>query len=184
MLGICSWSLFLFISRVASSEFPDFGDASEGSDARYVCEGDACADSHTYIYVDKDVKVPNRSVTYEESAYFNVDTAGLLADCAPSLSVGDIATDMKSCREVDYKYRKACVYRKKGWLDKDGKTVKEGLDKDFKEIDGASENIMKCLGWDGVSEYNYNDYYDYYYHDYNPYGYSDYLEESNDISWS
>merc|ERR1712106_1027198 len=44
------------------------------------------------------------------------------------------------------------------------------------EIAGASENIMKCLGWDGVAEYDYG-YYDYY--DY--YEYYNYLEESDDI---
>jgi len=177
MLGIWSFPLSLLLSTAwASSEFPDFGEDSDWHDDWYVCEGDGCADSHTYIYIDKDVQVPNRSVTYEEYEYFDVDTAGLLADCAPSLSVGDIATSMKSCREVDYKFQKACNYRAKGWLDKDGKTVKEGLDKDFKEIAGASENIMKCLGWDGVAEYEYG-YYNYY--DY--YDYYDYLEESDDI---
>merc|ERR1712128_386066 len=43
-------------------------------------------------------------------------------------------------------------------------------------IAGAPENIMKCLGWGGVAEYEYgyNDYYDYY-------DYYSYLEESDDI---
>merc|ERR1719312_539216 len=62
------------------------------------------------------VQVPNRSVTYAESDYFDVNIVGLLADCAPSLSLGDIATNAKSCDDVEWKYRRACNYRKNGWL--------------------------------------------------------------------
>jgi hypothetical protein len=76
---------------------------------------------------------------------------------------------MKSCRDVERKYREACKYRKKEWLEQDGKIVKDSLATDFDEIEGVLENIAKCLDWDGVDDYDY-----YYYEDY-------FLEESNDI---
>merc|ERR1719317_1433014 len=139
-----------------------------------VCEGDACMYKYVFLWLEKTVQVPNRSVTYAESDYFDVNIVGLLADCAPSLSLGDIATHAKSCDDVEWKYRRACNYRKNGWLGEDGVTVKDTLDKDFDEIAGVSKNILKCLGWDGV-----DDYFDYYYDYYGNYDYDyDYLEES------
>jgi len=131
---------------------------------------------YVFLWLEKTVQVPNRSVTYAESDYFDVNIVGLLADCAPSLSLGDIATHAKSCDDVEWKYRRACNYRKNGWLGEDGVTVKDTLDKDFDEIAGVSKNILKCLGWDGV-----DDYFDYYYDYYGNYDYDyDYLEESGE----
>jgi len=175
MHGIHYLCVSLLLSTVAQGGYPDFGD---GDDSWYVCEGDACTDSLIWLFLEKTVQVPNRSVTYEEYNDFEVGTEGLLADCAASLTIGDIATDMKTCRVVQRKYRQACNYRKKGWLEEDGKTFKESLDKDFGEIAGVSENILKCLDWDGVyDDYDY-DYYDYGFYD-SYYGYH-YLEESVD----
>merc|ERR1712142_115805 len=174
MPGIHYLGASLILIGVAFSDFPDFdGDYGDHS----VCEGDACTDKLVFLWMKKTVPVPNKTVTYTEYEWLDVDTAGLLADCSASLSVGDIGTDMKTCRDVEREYRRACNYRKKGWLDKDGVTVKKTLDKDFAEIEGVSENILKCLGWDGVQDY-YDYYGDYDFYDYYDY---DYLEESSHV---
>ena len=124
---------FLSFLGLVFTEFPDFGDDYDYEDYT-VCEEDACTNNLVYLLVEKTVAVPNRSVTYREYEYFDVNTEGLLADCGPALSVGDIATYMKTCKEVERKYRQACNYRKKGWLGEDGVTIKETLDKDFVAI--------------------------------------------------
>merc|ERR1719250_600760 len=164
----------LLLSGIVCSKVPDF---VADYDDYEVCEGDACMYKYVFLWLEKTVQVPNRSATYAESDYFDVNIVGLLADCAPSLSLGDIATHAKSCDDVEWKYRRACNYRKNGWLGEDGVTVKDTLDKDFDEIAGVSKNILKCLGWDGV-----DDYFDYYYYDYyGNYDYDyDYLEESGE----
>ena len=176
MIGVLVFPLCLLLPSVGGSEFPDFDDDGDNDwyDEHYVCEGDACAWSRSYLYFYEDQAVPNKTVTFEEYEYFDVDTAGLLADCAPSLSVGDIASTMKSCKDVNWKYQGACMYRKKGWLNQDGKTVNESLGTDFVVIEGVSENIMKCLDWDGVDDYDYDDYYDYYWDEMG-------LEESDEV---
>ena len=175
MPGIHYLCIPLLLPGIVSSKVPDFvGD----HDDYEVCEGDACIYKYIYLWVEKTVQVPNRSVTYTESDYFDVNIVGLLADCAPSLSVGDIATQTKTCDDVEWKYRRACNYRKKGWLAEDGVTVKDSLDKDFDEITGVSKNILSCLGWDGVDDY-FDYYHDYYYHGNYDYDY-DYLEEPGD----
>merc|ERR1712013_341676 len=160
-MGIHYICIPLLLSGIIYSKVPDF---VADYDDYEVCEGDACMYKYVFLWLEKTVQVPNRSVTYAESDYFDVNTVGLLADCAPSLSLGDIATHAKSCDDVEWKYRCACNYRKNGWLGEDGVTVKDTLDKDFDEIAGVSKNILKCLGWDGV-----DDYFDY-----------DYLEESGE----
>merc|ERR1712105_106914 len=103
------------------------------------------------------------TVKYFTYDYFDVDTVGLLADCAPSVTVADIAYSFKSCKdkEIDWKYRDACLFRRKGWVGQDGKTINSSLSTAFGEIDGASENIEKCLKWDGVWDDDYYDFYDY-----------------------
>jgi len=175
MPGIHYLCIPLLLHGVVSSKVPDF--VHDHGDYE-VCEGDACTYKYIYLWLEKTVQVPNRSVTYSESDYFDVNIVGLLADCAPSLSVGDIATRTKTCEDVEWKYRRACNYRKKGWLAEDGVTVKDTLDKDFDEITGVSKNILSCLGWDGVDDYF--DYYYYGYYDYyGDYDY-DYLEESGE----
>merc|ERR1711936_910837 len=110
--------------------------------------------------MNNEIPVPNKTVKYFTYDYFDVDTVGLLADCAPSVTVADIAYSFKSCKdkEINWKYRDACLFRKKGWVGQDGKTINSSLSTAFGEIDGASENIEKCLKWDGV----YDDY-DYWY---------------------
>jgi len=171
MLAVGFFFFSTLLLALAGGEFPDFGEDYD----YYVCDGEACTWDTMYIYFDKMVQVPNKTVTYEEYEYFNVDTAGLLADCAPSLSVGAIATTIKSCKDVDRKYRNACKFKKKEWLGQDGKTISGSLVTDFDEIEGVSENIAKCLDWDGVYKYDYDYNYDYDY-DYDYYGY---LEESD-----
>merc|ERR1711936_1339134 len=114
--------------------------------------------------MNNEIPVPNKTVKYFTYDYFDVDTVGLLADCAPSVTVADIAYSFKSCKdkEIDWKYRDARLFRKKGWVGQDGKTINSSLSTAFGEIDGASENIEKCLKWDGVWDDDYYDYYDYY----------------------
>ena len=117
MIGVFLFPLCLPLPRVCGSEFPDFGDAGDNDwyDEHYVCEGDACTWSRSYLYFYEDQAVPNKTVTFEEYEYFDVDTAGLLADCAPSLSVGDIAITMKSCKDLDWQHWVlACTGRRSG----------------------------------------------------------------------
>ena len=173
-VGIGVFPLCLLLQAVAGGDFPDFAVDDDWFDDYYVCEGDACAYSMVYLYIDETIQVPNKTVTYEKYKHFDVSLSGLLADCAPSLSIVDIATTIASCRDVDWKYRDACKYRRKEWLGQDGETVKDSLDRDFDQIEGASENIVKCMDWDGVYDYDYYDYYGYDYYDY-----YDYLEESD-----
>merc|ERR1711942_212172 len=164
----------LLLSVVFSSKYPDFYDDYDDYDSHEVCEGDACVYKYVFLWLEKTKQVPNISVTYTETDYFDVDIESLLAECAPSLSVGDIATLAKSCDDVERKYRRACNYRKNGWLGEDGVTVKDSLDKDFDAIAGVSKNILKCLRWDGVVDsipFYYYGNYDYAY---------DYLEESGE----
>jgi hypothetical protein len=85
MLGSGVFLLCLVFSSVAGDDFPDFDvdfDDDDWYEDYYVCEGDACGYSMMYLYFDEAVKVPNKSVTYEKYKYFDVDIAGLLADCA------------------------------------------------------------------------------------------------------
>merc|ERR1712013_390883 len=88
-MGIHYICIPLLLSGIIYSKVPDF---VADYDDYEVCEGDACMYKYVFLWLEKTVQVPNRSVTYAESDYFDVNIVGLLADCAPSLSLGDIAT--------------------------------------------------------------------------------------------
>jgi len=162
MKGLAVLQFYLLLPLVVGGEYPDFDDDYDGH-SWYECEEDACYGKTMYLYMNNEIPVPNKTVKYFTYDYFDVDTVGLLADCAPSVTVADIAYSFKSCKdkEIDWKYRDACLFRRKGWVGQDGKTINSSLSTAFGEIDGASENIEKCLKWDGVWDDDYYDFYDY-----------------------
>ena len=148
MQAIHSLCVSLLLPFLALSEFPAFGPDNT------VCQEDACTNKYiNSLLVERTVTLPNRSVTYTEQTFVKqVDVVGLLADCAPSTSIWDVATDMKSCEGIPswYYYSTwACKYRKKGWLAIDGMTINETVLALTPEIEGVSENIAKCLEWAG-----------------------------------
>ena len=147
MQAIHSLCVSLLLPFLALSEFPAFGPDNT------VCQEDACTNKYIRpLLVEQTVTLPNRSVTYTEQAYVNnVDIVGLLADCAPSTSLWDVAMDMKSCEVIPswYFYSKwACNYMKKGWLAIDGMMINETVLALTPEIEGVPENISKCLEWE------------------------------------
>ena len=59
---------------------------------------------------------------------------------------------MKSYEDIPSRYyysRLACKYSKKGWLAVDGMTINKTVLPPTPEIEGVSDNISKCLGWEG-----------------------------------
>ena len=128
-------------------------------------------DKYIYIRIYDELQVPNKSISFRGAPeWFDVDSESLLKDCAPNLSIRDIATRVKSCKDIERKYKDACEFSKKGWLQANGNVSREGLQNQLQGIEGMNKYIDICLDWDGESDYDYYDYYDYWY-----------LEESDDV---
>merc|ERR1712215_137532 len=172
-------SVVLLSSTHVAKRYPDFGDGSD----YWACDGDYCIDKDIYIYIYEEVHIPNRNITFHDGypEGYDINSESLLKECAPNLSIRNIATMIKGCKDIAKKYKDLCVFSKKGWLIEDGSISRENLQNQLQEIEGMSKYIDICMDWDGESDYE--DYYNYGY-DYEDYYYGDswYLEEPKDVS--
>merc|ERR1711915_607377 len=167
------WLSIVFLSSThVAKRYPDFGDGSD----YWACDGDYCIDKDIYIYVYEEIHIPNRNITFYDGypEGYDINSESLLKECAPNLSIRNVATMIKSCKDIAKKYKDLCVFFKKGWLIEDGSVSRENLQNQLQEIEGMSKYIDICMDWDGESDYE--DYYNYGYYDYW------YLEEPEDVS--
>merc|ERR1711915_1174530 len=165
------WLSIVFLSSThVAKRYPDFGDGSD----YWACDGDYCIDKDIYIYVYEEIHIPNRNITFHDGypEGYDINSESLLKECAPNLSIRNIATMIKSCKDIVKKYKDLCVFSKKGWLIEDGSISRETLQNQLQEIEGMSKYIDICMNWDGESDYeDYYGNYDYWY-----------LEEPDDVS--
>merc|ERR1712236_150594 len=163
-------SVVLLSSTHVAKRYPDFGDGSD----YWACDGDYCIDKDIYIYVYEEIHIPNRNITFHDGypEGYDINSESLLKECAPNLSIRNIATMIKSCKDIAKQYKDLCVFSKKGWLIEDGKISRESLQNQLQEIEEMSKYIDICMDWDGESDYeDYYGNYDYWY-----------LEEPDDVS--
>ena len=128
----------LLLSSTHAWYYPDFGDDSE----YWTCDDDYCIQKYIYIRIYDELQVPNKSISFRGAPeWFDVDSESLLKDCAPNLSIRDIATRVKSCKDIERKYKDACEFSKKGWLQANGNVSRENLQTQLQGIEGMNKYI-------------------------------------------
>jgi len=115
----------------------------------YTCQDDFCMEKEMWVEAEKKIPVPNTELIIhdsEDSHY--VETAGVLAECAPGLGVKDLAEYVKPCYEIEggyeedwWLYMESCVFSNIGWLNKDTSlnTAK------FASIPGVADKVAQCV---------------------------------------
>lgn len=111
-----------------------------------ICEGDFCMEKKMWVDVEKKTKVPNTELMlYDDYDYNLVGSEGVLSECAPGLTIQDLAEWVLPCYEIEggfdtWTYIEACQFSRLGWLQQDT-TVNVGK---LDSISGLSDQVKQC----------------------------------------
>merc|ERR1711971_1494906 len=174
--------LLISLTPITWAAIPSFLANLEEDSTYHKCDSAMCWWTTFDIEIHSDLSVPNSSLVIADYRWdwWEVKMSSLLEECAPSLSISQIAYSFSACNNIeDEIVEEACIALQRDWLDEKG-AIKPTLIQKYTELPKAESFINECLALGGADVSEVEEIFDNY--DYDDYNYDD-DDDDDDYNW-